>query len=195
MGRSRGLGQKLHGRGLNRKLTKGASTSHFFSFTTAIDQGMTSVNQPQCLDPGIENNRDVLISAPTSQNPTATFRNRRQHLEINPNVSNPVPTSQNQPAATSRNPPMGTLEPWPSILTIYYLACLKNYISKYSIITFIFIFYWNIHFFRLCTRRMNCWYLIHTPYKLTQLVEKWRYSLQMEKVSGSHPSISTSTLL
>ena len=136
MGRSRGLGHKLHGKGLNRRLTKGASTSHFFSFTTAIDQGMTSVNQPQCLNLGIENNHDVLISAPTSQNPTVTFRNQRQHLEINSNVSNPVPTSQNQPAAMSQNPPMGTLEPWPSILTIYYLACLKNYIGKYSIILF-----------------------------------------------------------
>jgi hypothetical protein len=104
-------GRNYTGGGLNRRLTKGASTSHFFSFTTAIDQGMTSVNQPRCLDLGIENNRDVLISAPTSQNPTATFRNQRQHLEINPNVSNPVPTFQNQPAAMSRNPPMGTLEP------------------------------------------------------------------------------------
>jgi hypothetical protein len=83
----------------------------FFSFATAIDRGMASVNQPRCLDPGIENNHDVLISAQTSQNPTATFRNQHQHLEVSPNISNLVPTSRNQPAATSQNQPMGALKP------------------------------------------------------------------------------------
>jgi hypothetical protein len=48
---------------------------------------MASVNQPRCLNPGIENNHDVLISAQTSQNPTATFRNQHQHLEPSANIS------------------------------------------------------------------------------------------------------------
>ena len=87
--------------------SQGASTSHFFSFATAIDERMTSVNQPQCLNPGIKTNRDVLIAAPTSQNPTATSRNQRQHFELNPDILNPAPTPQNQLAAMSWNQPMG----------------------------------------------------------------------------------------
>ena len=106
--RSRGPGQKLHRRGLNRRLTKGASTYHFFSFITAIDQGMTSVNQPRCLDPGINvfkptvtswSQRQHLKPQPRPLATTATFRTQ-------PDVSNPVPMPRNQPAATSRNQPI-----------------------------------------------------------------------------------------
>ena len=104
MGRSRSLGQKLHGRGLNRRLTKGASTSHFFSFTTAIDQGMTSVNQLQYLDPGIENNRDVLNLSTNISKPNCnlsksvpTSRNQPQHLEPSTNISKPTSGDVSKP--------------------------------------------------------------------------------------------------
>ena len=125
--KGRGLGQKLHRRGLNKWLTKDACTSHFFSFqTTAIDQGMTSVNQPQCFDPSInvpisKPNCDLSKPAPTSQNqpePSANIskptsdnvskptngdaRTQRQHLETNGDTSKPTSTSRNPPPRPQR---------------------------------------------------------------------------------------------
>ena len=59
-----GLGQKLHqgGGGDSMGGSQGASTSTFFSFAIPIDEGKTSVNQPRCLNPGINVLNPIVMS-------------------------------------------------------------------------------------------------------------------------------------
>jgi len=83
--------------------SQGASTSHFFSFATAIDKGMTSINQPRCLNPGInvfkptvmswsQPSRSANIANPNCDlsKPPPTFRTQPRRLEPSANVSKPT---------------------------------------------------------------------------------------------------------
>ena len=58
------LGQKLHQerRGDSMGGPQGASTFNFFFFVIAIDEGKTSVNQPQCPNPGINALKPIVMS-------------------------------------------------------------------------------------------------------------------------------------
>jgi hypothetical protein len=74
------------------KITRSLPPLFLFSFATAIDEGMTSINQPRCLNPGI----NVFKLTVTSWSQRQHRKPQLRPLETTANISNATPTSRTQ---------------------------------------------------------------------------------------------------